>query len=84
MPSAESPLTPGLLSKDGSETTPATSPSTDPHLSASDEYDVVTEEDDVLKSLSSVEGEELLAFFDDLRSTYSLDTADLDLPQVRI
>ena len=83
MPSGESPVIPRLLSEDGSETTPATSRSDNPHLSDNDEYDVVAE-DDVLKSLGGVEGEELLAFFDNLRTTHSLETADLDLPQVCI
>ena len=39
-------------------------------------------DDEVLRSLGSVEGEELLAFFDNVRSTYQLNPESLDLPQV--
>ncbi|KAJ5297952.1 hypothetical protein PENANT_c012G08336 [Penicillium antarcticum] len=38
--------------------------------------------DDVLKSLGSVEGEKLLAFLDHIRNAYELDTGSLDLPQL--
>jgi hypothetical protein len=39
-------------------------------------------DDDVLDSLSSAKGEELLAFIDHARSSYDLDKDILDLPQV--
>lgn len=43
---------------------------------------LVESDDDVLRSLGSVEGEELLAFIDHVRNAYDLDTDSLDLPQV--
>lgn len=50
--------------------------------SSSAETLIMEPDDDVLKSLGSVQGEELLAFFDNVRNTYDLDTDSLDLPQV--
>ena len=50
--------------------------------SSSAETLITEPDDDVLKSLGSVQGEELLAFFDNVRNTYDLDTDSLDLPQV--
>ncbi|KAJ5772217.1 hypothetical protein N7520_002746 [Penicillium odoratum] len=39
-------------------------------------------DDEVLRSIGTVEGEELLAFFDNVRSAYQIDTSSLSLPQL--
>ncbi|KAJ5660221.1 hypothetical protein N7507_006672 [Penicillium longicatenatum] len=39
-------------------------------------------DEEVLRSIGSVEGEELLAFFDKVRNAYQIDTSSLPLPQL--
>lgn len=39
-------------------------------------------DEEVLRNIGSVKGEELLAFFDEVRNAYQIDTTSLSLPQV--
>lgn len=39
-------------------------------------------DEEVLRNIGSVKGEELLAFFDEVRNAYQIDTSSLSLPQV--
>ena len=50
-----------------------------PTLESDDESD-----EEVLRSIGSVKGEELLAFYDKVRNAYQIDTSSLPLPQVRL
>lgn len=49
----------------------------DPAPESDDESD-----EEVLRNIGSVKGEELLAFFDEVRNAYQIDTTSLPLPQV--
>ncbi|KAJ5802301.1 uncharacterized protein N7503_004751 [Penicillium pulvis] len=70
---AETQLDASVSTHDGDEEESAESPTPEPD----DESD-----EEVLRSIGSVKGEELLAFFDEVRNAYQIDTSSLSLPQL--